>query len=107
VKIKDGQGSSFISSGTKTKVQRFHSVEELIEKFSEGNVEIKSISSGYAFIKVINPLYTIQKEQLLEAVNFEFGINYYGRVFHDLRDRAIDLFGKRYDEYVKIGLVKN
>lgn len=107
VKVKDMQGASYISSGSKTKVQRFHTADELADKFQEGGLNILKIESGYVFIRVINPLYTIDKEELLDAVRFEFGINYYGRVFEDLRERAVELFGKRYDKYVELGLVKS
>lgn len=98
LKLKDMGEGSFVSSGLKTKIQRFHDVRDLDLLFGSGSNQ-KSIygDSGFVHACIYNPEYKIEKEQLLEAVEFEFGLKYNDRVFEGVRDRAIKVFSERYD----------
>lgn len=57
------------------------------------------------YLRVDRPIYAIDKKELLEAVEFEFGMDYYNRVFVDLKKRALKVFSARYDLYVELGVV--
>jgi len=103
-KIEELGKKSFISTGNKTKIQNFHTESDIEKLFGKGG-KFKT-KAQYTFYRIDNPKYTINKEELLEAVEFEFGIRYNNRTFSDIRDRAIMVFSTRYDRYKAKGLIE-
>lgn len=103
-KIKELGSKAFISTGNKTKVQNFHTENDIEKLFGKGG-KFKT-KAQYTFYRIDNPKYTIDKEELLEAVEFEFGIRYNNRTFTDIKDRAMMVFSERYDTFKAKGLIE-
>lgn len=53
----------------------------------------------YLFYRIDNPKFDIDKKELLEAVEFEFGIKYFDSVFDELKQKALQIFSVKYDQY--------
>lgn len=104
INVKELGDYTFVSSGAKTKVQTFYTVQELVDLFvndeHQGTYDYLDLGH-YVFIRVDAPQYKINFEELMEAVDFEFGIKYYGRTFEDIKSRAKKLFTKRYNKIFK------
>ena len=96
-KIEELGSKAFVSTGSKTKIQNFHTTNDIEKLFGKGG-KFKT-KAQYTFYRVDYPKYTISKEELLDAVEFEFGIRYNNRTFNDIRDRAIMVFSERYDSF--------
>jgi hypothetical protein len=87
-----GQGTTKVSSAKKVKVQNFYN-EDHLKEFFDGR-GVTTTRGPYSAIVIKNPEYFIPKDELLEAVAFEFGLNYQGRVFEDIKARALEVFSK-------------
>jgi len=109
-KIKDMGKSVIISISQKTKVQKFHTIEEMVEMFSDEGTGTEALivdgRSGDIAVEIRYPKYTIGKKELLEAVAFEFGMSYENRVFKDIKKRALQVFEERYDRLLLAGVVQ-
>jgi hypothetical protein len=105
--LKEYGDNTIISNNYKVKMQKLHTLGEVLSVFEvDGNtVEYAGTSGKYIHCVIRNPKYHIDKEELLEAVRFEFGLKYDGRVFEDLCERAVSLFSLKYDNYKRIGLI--
>lgn len=101
--IKELGSKSFVSTGHKTKIQNFHTEKDMERLFGKGGKFKTKVQ--YTFYRIDYPKYTISKDELLDAVYFEFGIRYIDRVFEDIRDRAMVVFSERYDKFKEKGLI--
>lgn len=99
--------NAMVSTGIKTKIQRFHDYTDMVEMFNPvgdlGQTIIENSNS--IFIKIDKPKYVLSKAEVLEAIAFEFGMNYSGRNFEDIKLRALSVAGKVYDVYVDKGYI--
>ena len=102
-KISELGDKAFVSTGNKTKIQNFHTTNDIEKLFGKGG-KFKT-KAQYTFYRIDYPKYTISKQELLEAVDFEFGIRYNNRTFTDIRDRAMLVFSERYDSFLAKGLI--
>jgi len=84
-----------VSGASKVKVQMFHGKDELQAMFEGG---FARDDSDYSKVTVIKPKYKVCIKELIEAVNFEFGIKYMDRRLDSLRNRALSIFIKRHKE---------
>lgn len=86
-----------MSTGHKTKIQNFHSEENFQAYFGNGGYFLNK--GKYLFYRIDNSKFDIDKKELMEAVAFEFGIKYFDRVFDELKQKALDIFSEKYEQY--------
>jgi hypothetical protein len=100
------RGDTFITIAQKTKVQTFHSLEDLAFYVNPEGLQQNTLENlTYIFLKVTDPLYRISYKELMEAVDMEFNFKYYDRHFEDLHLKARAVFKERYKIFKDKGLI--
>lgn len=92
---KKAVSSQISSNAGKVKVQNFYGTDD-INKFY-GAKGVPNVQGSYSRVVFHEPQFKVTRKKLEEAVNFEFGLSHEGRVFKDLRDRAVRIFLKKWD----------